>query len=324
MGKENIVRFFVVLAIATMLSTAIGTQFVANASADVTVQQITGKLCGANYLIRIPSNWQGDLIVFCRGYSHLLSDVNLITWADMWNGMINKGFAFAMSDYGTGGFCVNEGVIRTCQLTVYATHKYDVTGKIFLVGVSMGGNIALELGARYPCLYDGVLDMFGSKDVAAQYRNMMRYAHIADDDDLAAAVIANGGVNPPFPSTSIAAFRDFCRTGATDIAWACRGTPERNPIAYWRVSPLFSSTHITIPTITLHGTADSVVPYKQSVRFKDAVTATGHADLYRLYTVTGGQHGDASMLAKTSTCVMLLINWVKNGVPAPQVQPWPT
>jgi predicted esterase len=324
MRKENIVKLFIVIAITAMLSTAIGAQFVAQASAAVTVQQITSALGGADYLIRIPSNWQGDLIVFCRGYSHSLSEVNLVTWANMWNGLINNGFAYAASNYGAGGFSVKEGVIRTHQLTEYVINNYHVTGKVFLVGGSMGGNIVLELGAKYPDLYDGVIDMFGSKDLAAQYNNVMCYAGIADDDDLAAAVIANGGVNPPFPCNSIAAFRDFCLNAGTDIALACGSTPEEKPKAYERFSPMFSATNIAIPTITLHGTADSVVPYHQSVEFKDAVATAGHANLYRLYTVTGGQHGDPSMLAKMSTCVMLLINWVKNGVPAPQVQPWPT
>lgn len=323
MKKESIGKPLVVIAITAMLLTLIGAQFVANASAAVTVQQITGKLGGADYLIRIPSNWQGDLLVFCRGYSASLSEGDLVTWANMWNGFITKGFAYAASNYGAGGFCVKEGVIRTHQLTEYVINNYFVTGKIFLVGGSMGGNIALELGAKYPDLYDGVLDMFGSKDVAAQYNNMMFYAGIADDNDLAAAVIANGGVNPPFPLTSTAAFRDFCLSGGTDIALACGGIPEEKPKAYERFSPIFSSTDIAIPTITLHGTADSVVPYHQSVEFKDAVAAAGHADFYRLYTVTGGQHGDALMFAKMSMCMTLLISWVKTGVPAPQVQPWP-
>jgi predicted esterase len=323
MKKESIGKPFVVIAIMAMLLTTIGAQFVVNASAAVTVQQITGKLGGADYLIRIPSNWQGDLLVFCRGYSPSLSDVDLVTWANMWSGLINKGFAYAASNYGVGGYCVKEGVIRTHQLTEYVINNYFVAGKIFLVGVSMGGNIALELGANYPDLYDGVLDMFGSKDVVAQYNKMMFYADIADNDELAAAVIANGGVNPPFPSTSITAFRDFCLSGGTDIALALGGTPEEKPKAYERFSPTFSSTDIEIPTITLHGTADSVVPYHQSVEFKDAIAAAGHANLYRLYTVTGGQHGDALMFAKMSSCVTLLINWVKTGIPAPQIQPWP-
>lgn len=324
MKNRKIGRLFAAVLVIAMISTSAGTQIIVNASTPVTVQQITGKLGGADYLIRIPSNWQGDLIVFCRGYSHTLSESDLATWANMWNGMINMGFAYAASNYGEGGFCVKEAVIRTHQLTEYVTNNYLVTGKIFLIGASMGGNIALELGGKYPDLYDGVLDMFGSKDLAAQYNNVKTYGAIADDGELAAALIANGGVNPPFPTTSIADFRVFCLTAKADILRACGATPEEKPQVYERFSPLSIATDIAIPTITLHGTADSIVPYSQSVAFKNAVTTAGHADLYRLYTVTGGQHGNPSTLAKVSTCIGLLMNWVKTDTPAPQIQPWPT
>ncbi len=312
------------VAIVLMLSAALLTQFAAYATAAVTVQQITGDLGGADYIIRIPSNWKGDLIVFCRGYSHTISPADLMTWANGWNSLINSGFAYAASNYGSGGYCIKEGVIRTHQLTEYVVNNYAVTGNIIVVGGSMGGNIALELGAKYPDLYDGVLDMFGGKDTSEQYHRMMTYAGISDDGELVAALEANGGVNPPFPLASIAAFRVFCLIGATDISLACKGIPEEKANTYERVSPIFSSTDIAVPTITLHGTADSIVPYQQSVLFKNAVVSEGHGDLYRLYKVTGGQHGDTVTLAKVPMCVSLLMNWVKNGIAPPALQPWPT
>jgi hypothetical protein len=333
MKKGNIRKLFVTTVITAMLLTALGAQFVATASAAVTVQQISGKLGGADYLIRIPSNWRGDLVVFCRGYSHLISDVDLVFWANSWNTLINNGFAFAESNFGAGGMSIKEGVIRTHQLTEYVINNYQVTGKIILVGGSMGGNAVLELGAKYPDLYDGVLDMFGSKDMAAQYYDKVYFASLTDDNELQKALEDRGAIVPPFPlappalnlplSSLLQAFRTFSSQGAEDIELACGGTPDEKTKAYERISPMFSATDIAIPTITLHGTADGLVPYQQSVEFRDAVVVAGHGNLYRLYTVTRGQHGDSLMTAKMPTCFMLLYNWVKNGVPAPQIQPWP-
>jgi hypothetical protein len=169
----------------------------ANVKAAVNVNQITGTLGGAHYLIRIPDNWNGELIVGCRGYSHLLSSVNLELYANIYNSLITGGYAFAESDYGAQGYCVKEAIIRTHQLTEWVINNYHVTGHVYLIGISMGGNTALELGAKYPDLYSGVLDIAGSKDIKVHYSEKVAYSSLKDDTALAAAVIANGGVNPP-------------------------------------------------------------------------------------------------------------------------------
>ena len=73
-------------------------------------------------------------------------------------GLVQEGFAAAASSYGNKGFDEKFGVIRTHQLTEFAIDKFDVTGKVFLQGISLGGSIALVLGERYPDVYSGVLD----------------------------------------------------------------------------------------------------------------------------------------------------------------------
>jgi predicted esterase len=309
--------FFLLALTLSMLMVSVSFQ---QAQAVVTVQQITGKLGGADYLLRIPSNWNGELIVYCRGYSHLLSDVDMITPANGFNTMVQNGFAFAESNYGAGGVCIKEAIIRTHQLTEYIKDNYPVTGKVYLVGISMGGNIVLELGAKYPSLFDGVLDVAGATNMIDQYNEKVYCAGIASDVDLAAAVVANGGVNPPFPSPTIADFRTFCQLSSDDIALTCGGTPDEKTKAYERISPQFSSVDVTIPTITIHGTADAYVPYSQSIDFMNKVTATGHADMYRLYKVNGGQHANPPVLAQIPVNMQRLIAWVEHGIaPIPSI-----
>lgn len=281
-----------------------------------TFQEITGKLGGADYLIRIPLlNWNGRLVVFCHGYSHLEPDLAYLeTQAASWNSLVTGGFALAMSTYGAGGYCIKEGVIRTHQLTEYTVENYGVTGAIYLIGGSMGGNIALQLGAKYPDLYSGVLDLYGSKNLISQYHDKMYYASIQNDADLGAVVVANGGVNPPYPYATIAAFRDFSLASGTDIALACGGTPEEKPMAYERISPTFSAVDITIPTITLHGTKDALVPYASALEFMSAVAEAGHSDMYRLYKVVDGQHGGSLVLSKLTSSFTKLLLWAEYGI----------
>jgi len=239
----------------------------------------------------------------------------------------------AESTYGEWGYCVKEGVIRTHQLTEYILDHYPVTGKVLLLGISMGGDVALQLGAKYPQLYDGVLDICGTKDAAAQYNDKMLYSSLTNDNDLIAALIAKGSAVPPYPfgnipnlptlSDQLAAFRGFCLTSGGDIALACGGnTPEEKPKAYERISPTFSAADLTIPTITVHGDKDGLVAYSQSIAFEAAVAANGDSNLYRLYTVVGGEHANSPVRAKIPVCMTLLLDWVENGNPAPATPPW--
>jgi pimeloyl-ACP methyl ester carboxylesterase len=332
--KLEFKKLSVVIVTAVLLSTLLGTQLVSTASADT--QEIMGKLAKADYRIRIPDNWEGNLVVVCRGYSPEVPT----SWNpnSFWQ-LLGQGYMIAESNYGVGGYCVKEGVIRTHQLTEYVLDHYPVTGKVLLVGMSMGGNIALELGVKYPHLYDGVLDIAGTKDLKTQYYDKMYYASLTDYAELAAAIIANGGAVPAFPLVppyvvtpegwpgtdlefQLFVFREFCLGSAGDIADACGGTPDEKPKAYERVSPTFSAADLAIPTITVHGTKDTLVPYSASVAFEAAVAANGASDLYRLYTVVNGEHCNMPVMQKTPVCIPLLLDWVENGNPAPATTPW--
>jgi predicted esterase len=307
--------------IITTLALMLAMPFITPLStAAYTTQTINGNLGGAEFILQIPSNWQGDLVVVCHGYNHKLSEVNLATLATRNSIVLTKGCALAISTYGEDGFCIQKGMIRIHQLTEYIIDNYHVTGKVLLVGVSLGGNIALQLGAKYPTLYDGVLDICGNKDVAQQFTDKTIYASL-NDQDLTAALLSKGALVPPYPSTSLTAFRQFCTDSANDIVKECGGTPQEKPMAYQKASPLYNAVDIAIPTITLHGTQDGYVPYAQSVAFKEAVTAEGHSDLYRLYTIQNGVHAGPTVVAKMGTCLDYLLSWAKDGTPAPQVLP---
>jgi hypothetical protein len=304
----SVVSVFMVLSMQFMVEPAAASSF----------QIITGRLGGADFRLHIPSNWEGDLVVFCIGYSHEPQDANVLLFYSMAFAWItDMGFALAMSNYGEGGYCVKEGVIRTHQLTEYVIDNYDVTGKVYLFGVSMGGGIALLLGAKYPNLYDGVLEAAGLKDAIAMYTLKMNYASITDDDDLSEAILANGGNVPPSPFPTVAVFRAWCQTAAADIAIACGGTPEKKTQAYERISPTFSAVEIAIPTITVHGDADALVPYAESLSYLTAVAQAGHSDFYRLYRVAGAQHIDPLLSLQMGMSFLYLVNWVENGTPAP-------
>jgi surfactin synthase thioesterase subunit len=309
---------FSLLMILTMVSPALAVVFSPPPYAET-----IGKLGGADFMIRTPNpitNWNGGLVVYCRGYLPGVPDITkvLSSTNPTSSTLISLGYAVAFSNYGEGGFCFQKAMIRTHQLTEWIADNYDVTGKIYVIGISMGGSMALELGAKYPDLYDGVIDLAGPKDYAAAYADGMYLASLPDVELL--AEFARRGVTtyplPPIPSV----IKLFLQLVNTDTVIECGGTPESKPQAYERISPLYSAVDVDIPTVTLHGTKDGLSPYAQSTAYKNAVTAAGHSDLYRLYKVTGAQHGDAALFAQMFqapyNAFYQLVDWVEKGTPA--------
>jgi pimeloyl-ACP methyl ester carboxylesterase len=286
-------------------------------------KEINGTLNGANYTLRIPSpveNWNRILWVYCRGYSHdkptgplIASTTGTSSWA---NGTIALGAAFAITDYGAGGFCEKQAMNATYELTRYLVSTYNVA-KVYLIGVSMGGHIALLLGEKYPKMFSGVIDVSGSKIVSEQYNENVFVAATTNDAELIAHIQSMNGTVPPFPfsmttspplSNQLQAYRNFCGNASVDIAAELGGTPNNVPEAYAN-SNLLNYADISIPMITVHGTSDVIVPYSQSLRYQATVAAAGKSSMYRLYTVVGGQHADNAVQLEAGRHMKELMNW---------------
>jgi pimeloyl-ACP methyl ester carboxylesterase len=300
------------------------------ASAATTYTQTNGTLNGANYIIRIPSpttSWNRDLVVFCRGYFHDLPADPMLTSNSVYNaesysvGAISAGAAFAISDYGFGGYCIREGMDATYQLTQYAKSTFNVTGKVYLEGISMGGCVALMLGQKYPNMYSGVLDICGAKDLAAQYELRSTMATL-DDSGLTAKLQTLGASVPPYPFSLYPssmwgdAYRAWCSQAAADMVVEFGGSPNNVPQAYQNLDPIYHA-NISIPVITVQGTSDGLVPYARAVEYQTAVIATGKSNLYRMYSVNGGQHGDSLLLADAANRLPELFAWA-NTLPIPE------
>ena len=279
----------VLLVTLFLLSALVSVQFIGGASAAIDYTQYTGTLGDADFRLRIPNPWNGMLVVVCRGYSGPTNIPNPGTTLNNGGSMLEQGFAVAASNYGSAGFCIQAGVDSTYQLTMYIIDNYDVTGKVFLYGISMGGAVALLLGEKYPDLYSGVLDQFGTKDLKAQHSTKSRWANLTDEE-LAAELTALGIAVPPPGYTSLEALRNRVAPDVADFVLETGGTPATHPQAYEDRSPTYHA-NIMIPVITTHGTDDPIVPLFESLMYQTAVAKAGHSSLYRLYTVPGAGHG---------------------------------
>ena len=348
--NKKIRRLSLAFSVVFMVSVVVGPQFLATVGAkkptvtyypDDEYTQILGKLGGADYEFLIPDNWNGMLIVGCRGYTHELPTVPFPYEESPMHGTAlyfmnatpfpvppGPRFAFAWSNYGEGGFCVKEGMIRTNQLTEYILDNYDVTGKVFLLGYSMGGLIACMLGEKYPDLYDGVLDVCGPKDMTSMYYYKKAIADLPPNPAAIRAYL-NGPpayipteVTDAINTTQAIFFRMFQTVSLADIVMACGGTPETKPKAFERWSPTYHAD-ITIPVISIIGEVDFTVIIEQFDMYYDAVEEAGALDYYRSYTIAGGGHVDAPVItAIPMNFFGRLVPWVVSGIaPGPTPPP---
>jgi rhodanese-related sulfurtransferase/pimeloyl-ACP methyl ester carboxylesterase len=256
-----------------------------------TYLETAGYLDGAHFIARFPNSWNGMLAIICRGFS-ITPITNARSTINGFNTTLNNGFAIAASTYGADGYCVKKGMNATYQLTRYVVDTYHVTGKVFLIGISMGGNIALLLGEKYPNVYSGVLDMYGTKDLKSNTEIKIRWMNLSDAELITELTALSIPIPPNmYQFTNLSLLRGFCALASSAIAMETGGTPANASKAYEDISPVYHA-NISIPVISVHGTSDAIVPYYESIMYKNAVASAGHSNLHRLYPIVGGQHAN--------------------------------
>jgi len=330
--KNKIKKILLAFSLIILISSLFGTQFTIFASArpmEVTHDSTYhftrqhGSLGGANYEILMPDNWNGHLVIMCRGYTSdepPISDPKMQAMG-MWlmKSSASQKFAFAWSTYGEGGFCVKAGIIRTHQLTQYVVDNYEVPGKVLLIGFSMGGQVALMLAAKYPDQYDGVLDVCGSKDMAALYSYYKDLSLLPLDANQIKSYLIGAPVYLPtvvasmIPASTLLTIPSSVATALNDVEMECGATPETKLQAYDSRSPT-SNAQITVPVISLIARYDVICPLQQFMGYYDAVAQAGRLDYYRSYTINAA-HCDNTMFGKVPTYFPLLYAWVLGSVP---------
>lgn len=136
---------------------------------------------GAKYLLAVPEDWNGDLVVYAHGYVDRVAPIALPTTQDntevLRDKLLTNGFAVAYSSYSKNGFAVREGTIDTLCLNWYFKKAFGKPARTFLVGHSLGGLVCVRLAECLPRHYDGVLTvsgMIGGSQVEIDYVTNVR------------------------------------------------------------------------------------------------------------------------------------------------------
>ncbi|CNE37495.1 Tannase and feruloyl esterase [Mycobacterium tuberculosis] len=311
----------------------------------------------AQFVIRLPDDWNGGLVVAGspgnrRQYAN---DVTISDWA------LGKGYAYAATDKGNSGLefyqdgrrpgdAIAEWNQRLTQLTRAAKkaarkHYGKSPRRTYAAGISNGGYLVRWQLENHPELYDGGIDAEGTL-WRADGPNLFTYlpailraypSYAATGDPAAHKALLKAGLAPgseflwPFhdqvywelTQRIYRAEFDPAYTGAeADYDYATR--PEKVHQAVARIS---LTGRIRKPLITLQGTYDSLLPIStDSDVYAKLVRARGKAP-YRYYRLEAANHVDGlydtypdrlrPLLPCMRTAFTALESWTRNGTPPP-------
>ena len=139
-----------------------------------TTSRWAGVLGGAAYLIEVPANWNGQLVMYAHGYRGTGKTLT-VDPPSIRRHLIQQGYAWAASSYSANYYDVRAGVEDTNALALAFTRIAAANGrplsnpaKRFIIGHSMGGHIsaaAVEAETLFyavnPVRYNGAVPMCG-------------------------------------------------------------------------------------------------------------------------------------------------------------------
>lgn len=189
--------------------------------------------------------------------------------------LAERGIASSIISYRSAGPATFPAAIEDCKAAVrwmraHAEEYGFHPGKIVAVGGSAGGQLAALLGTSgglaelegtggnsgYSSDVNLVIVFFGIFDLAELYR----YSLFEGDVEISGILEAYVG-----------------------------GTPEQSPLEYELASAIRHVDEADPPTLLIHGTSDELVPFGQSVRFKETLEAVGVP--VELFAIEGAKHG---------------------------------
>ena len=151
-------RRLLLVAIAACVAAIAAT----GARADTT---LTGELGGAAYEIKVPTSWNGTLLVFAHGYRDKADhpgEVDNRSAAASPNSALDpillaQGYALAGSAYADNGWAVKEGIHDTRVLTTFFNEIFGKPKRTLLWGFSLGSIVTFAEAENAAGVFDGYL-----------------------------------------------------------------------------------------------------------------------------------------------------------------------
>ena len=128
----------------------------------------TGTLAGAPWRFEIPADWNGELVVLLHGYESRGVPRETPWPADPATAIfLARGYAVAESAYASQGWAVADAIADSERLRAHVAARHDPK-RSWLVGMSMGGLVALASLEQHGAAYEGALSLCGVNVPATQ------------------------------------------------------------------------------------------------------------------------------------------------------------
>ncbi len=167
----------------------------------------TGVLGGAPYLIAVPADWNGELVMYLHGYEPggTPREAPAVNDFDRW--LLGQGYALARSDYATQGWAVAEALVDNERLREHALALLGKPRRTWLIGHSLGGLLVLASLERHPEAYDGGLSLCGVNGSADEViaRGVLDPLAVFDHHFPGVLGLAAGGLEDPASPPFVAA-----------------------------------------------------------------------------------------------------------------------
>jgi len=111
----------------------------------------------------MPDQWNGELVLFAHGVQLTGNEVIASPPEEaLRHAFISEGTAWAASSYSEARYVPGIGADDTMALLDQFTAQFGKPKRVFLYGVSMGGNVVALLMEHYPQQFDGALAVCGA------------------------------------------------------------------------------------------------------------------------------------------------------------------
>jgi len=119
-----------------------------------------GKLGQALYEIEVPSQWNGEVVMYAHGFVGS-EPFLLVSPPPLRQHLIDKGFAWAASSFSQNGYDPQSGVDDTLALLDFFRQNVGEPSRAYIYGSSMGGHVVVSSLEEHPGVYAGALSECG-------------------------------------------------------------------------------------------------------------------------------------------------------------------
>ena len=116
-----------------------------------------GVLGGAPYVINVPPDWNGGLVMFAHGYQGEGSGAGSLRKSPLDAHLTRRGYAWAASGYRAWGYRPDWFMLDLLALRALFINRFGQPRWTIIHGQSMGGHVTIASLELYPDMYQGAL-----------------------------------------------------------------------------------------------------------------------------------------------------------------------